>query len=52
MDAVALCAALRTQGIKLRDVTSFGLLGWVRLGVLPPAAQDALMLVMAEKTFA
>lgn len=52
VDAVALCAALRTQGIKLRDVTSFGLLGWVRLGVLPPAAQDALMLVMAEKTFA
>lgn len=35
-------AALRTQGIKLRDTTSFGLPGHVRLGVLAPAAQDAL----------
>lgn len=35
-------AALRAQGIKLRDTTSFGLPGHVRLGVLPPAAQDAL----------
>lgn len=35
-------AALRAQGIKLRDTTSFGLHGHVRLGVLPPAAQDAL----------
>nr|WP_315493384.1 aminotransferase class I/II-fold pyridoxal phosphate-dependent enzyme [uncultured Rhodoferax sp.] len=42
VDAVALCATLRTEGIKLRDATSFGLPGWVRLGVLPPAAQDAL----------
>ena len=35
-------AALRAHGIKLRDTTSFGLPGHVRLGVLPPAAQDAL----------
>lgn len=35
-------AALRAQGIKLRDTTSFGLPGHVRLGVQPPAAQDAL----------
>ncbi|OYQ40291.1 aminotransferase [Rhodoferax sp. TH121] len=41
-DAVALCTTLRAQGIKLRDATSFGLPGWVRLGVLPPQAQDAL----------
>ncbi len=34
--------ALRARGIKLRDTTSFGLPGWVRLGVLEPAAQDAL----------
>jgi histidinol-phosphate aminotransferase len=34
--------ALRAQGIKLRDATSFGLPGWVRLGVLPPQVQDAL----------
>ena len=33
---------LRGHGIKLRDATSFGLPGHVRLGVLPPAAQDAL----------
>jgi len=35
---------LRAQGIKLRDATSFGLPGRVRLGVLAPAAQDALAL--------
>jgi len=34
--------ALRAQGIKLRDATSFGLAGAVRLGVLAPQAQDAL----------
>lgn len=34
--------ALRAQGIKLRDATSFGLPGQVRLGVLPPQAQDAM----------
>ena len=33
---------LRKQGIKLRDATSFGLPGHVRLGVLPPEAQNAL----------
>ena len=43
VDAVALCAALRAQGIKLRDATSFGLPGWLRLGVLAPLAQDALL---------
>ncbi|WP_411877778.1 aminotransferase class I/II-fold pyridoxal phosphate-dependent enzyme [Polaromonas sp. YR568] len=36
-------AALRAQGIKLRDTTSFGLPGHVRLGVLPPGVQDALL---------
>lgn len=36
--------ALRAAGIKLRDATSFGLPGTVRLGVLAPAAQDALRL--------
>lgn len=35
-------AALRKAGIKLRDATSFGLPGSVRLGVLAPTAQDAL----------
>ena len=33
---------LRGQGVKLRDCTSFGLPGCVRLGVLPPASQTAL----------
>jgi histidinol-phosphate aminotransferase len=32
----------RAHGIKLRDTTSFGLPGCVRLGVLAPVAQDAL----------
>ncbi len=35
-------AHLRRHGIKLRDCASFGLPGHVRLGVLPPKAQDAL----------
>jgi len=39
----ALCSRLRGQGIQLRDATSFGLPGWVRLASLPPQAQDALM---------
>jgi histidinol-phosphate aminotransferase len=34
--------ALRSQGIKLRDTTSFGLPGQVRVSVQPPDAQDAL----------
>ena len=41
-DVPALLAALRAQGIKLRDCASFGLPGCVRLGVLPPASQAAL----------
>lgn len=35
-------ARLRAQGIKLRDTSSFGLPGHVRVSVQPPAAQDAL----------
>jgi histidinol-phosphate aminotransferase len=35
-------AALRSQGIKLRDTASFGLPGQVRVCVQPPTAQDAL----------
>ena len=38
----AALAVLRAHGIKLRDTTSFGLPGCVRLGVLPPASQQAL----------
>jgi histidinol-phosphate aminotransferase len=36
-------AALREHGVKLRDATSFGLPGWVRLSVQPPLAQRALL---------
>ncbi len=35
-------SGLRAEGIKLRDTTSFGLPGHVRLSVQPPAAQGAL----------
>ena len=35
-------AQLRRAGIKLRDASSLGLPGYFRLGVLAPAAQDAL----------
>jgi histidinol-phosphate aminotransferase len=33
---------LRAQGIKLRDASSFGLPGWVRIATLPPQSQLAL----------
>ncbi|AYQ29898.1 MULTISPECIES: aminotransferase class I/II-fold pyridoxal phosphate-dependent enzyme [unclassified Polaromonas] len=42
LDLQQALAALRASGIKLRDTTSFGLPGHVRLGVLPPGAQDDL----------
>ena len=35
-------AGLRRHGIKLRDTSSFGLPGLVRISVKPPAVQDAL----------
>ena len=38
----AVLEALRAKGIKLRNAESFGLLGQVRVAVLPPASQDAL----------
>jgi histidinol-phosphate aminotransferase len=41
---------LRAQGIKLRDTTSLGLPGHWRLGVLPPAAQQALHTAVLETT--
>ena len=48
-DAAALTqllARLRGHGIKLRDCASFGLPGHLRLGVRPPASQDALRQAM------
>lgn len=41
-DLAGALGRLRASGIKLRDTASFGLPGQVRLGVLPPASQDAL----------
>lgn len=42
-DLPTLLHRLRAQGIKLRDCASFGLPGVVRLGVLAPEAQEALL---------
>ena len=50
--AVELCNVLRQQGIKLRDASSFGLSGFVRLGVLPPLAQLALAKALASASVA
>lgn len=49
-DLKSLLAALRTQGIKLRDCTSFGLPGHVRMAVVAPAVQDALMAALHDAT--
>lgn len=42
-DLQTLLPALRARGIKLRDCASFGLPGHVRMAVVAPKAQDALM---------
>jgi histidinol-phosphate aminotransferase len=42
-------AALRTRGVKLRDCTSFGLAGHLRLSVQPPPAQDALVQALRQR---
>ncbi len=48
-DLVAELHRLRTHhGIKLRDTASFGLPGHVRVGVLPPEAQDALTMAITQ----
>jgi histidinol-phosphate aminotransferase len=39
---------LRERGIKLRDATSFGLPGWLRLSTQSPAAQQALHLALKD----
>lgn len=51
IDTKILCTQLRTPGIKLRDTTSFNLPGFLRLGVLPPHAQDALLEVITSRRF-
>ena len=49
-DLTAQLQSLRAHGIKLRDTASFGLPGHVRLGVLAPEAQDALIKAWALST--
>ncbi|MCF8205974.1 MAG: hypothetical protein K9J82_12900, partial [Methylotenera sp.] len=39
---------LRERGLRLRDATSFGLPGWVRVSAQPPAAQRALQLAWID----
>jgi histidinol-phosphate aminotransferase len=48
-DATQLARLRQGHGVKLRDAASFGLPGHVRVGVLPPAAQDALAYAWAAK---
>lgn len=39
---------LRERGLRLRDATSFGLPGWVRVSTQPPASQQALQLALLD----
>jgi histidinol-phosphate aminotransferase len=41
-DLVPALQALRASGIKLRDASSLGLPGWVRLRAMPPEARTDL----------
>jgi len=48
---IDLTALRQTHGIKLRDATSFGLPGWLRLGVLGPDALEALVSALQNVQF-
>jgi histidinol-phosphate aminotransferase len=48
LDIAELLPYLRQLGIKLRDATSLGLPGWLRLSAQPPAAQQALETALLE----
>jgi histidinol-phosphate aminotransferase len=41
-------AGLREHGIAVRDTSSFGLPGWVRVNAPPPAALGALRAALAK----
>lgn len=47
LDVPQLCQYLRQQGVQLRNAASLGMPGWVRLGVLGPSAQAALLKALA-----
>jgi histidinol-phosphate aminotransferase len=38
----------QAHGIKLRDASSFGLAGWVRMGVLSPGSQQQLLRAVTQ----
>jgi histidinol-phosphate aminotransferase len=42
-------ADLRSVGIKLRDTTTLGLRGWMRLSAQPPEAVTALLRALAQR---
>jgi len=46
--ASLIAQALRDQGIRVRDCTSFGLKEYLRLSAQPPEAQQALLEALAE----
>lgn len=48
MHVPTLLQALRERGIKLRNATSLGAPGWVRLSVQRPDSQDALLQALME----
>jgi histidinol-phosphate aminotransferase len=45
-DAAAVAAALRRHGLRVRDGSSFGLPGWIRLRAAPPEPRAALLAVL------
>ncbi|PPQ33737.1 pyridoxal phosphate-dependent aminotransferase [Rhodopila globiformis] len=42
-EATTVAAALRRHGLRVRDCTSFGLPGWIRLRAAPPEPRAALL---------
>ena len=39
---------LRARGLRVRDCSSFGLPGWIRVAAAPPHWRDALLAALAE----
>ncbi|MEN9844853.1 MAG: hypothetical protein RLZZ612_2682, partial [Pseudomonadota bacterium] len=47
-DAPGIAVWRQAHGIKLRDASSFGLAGWVRMGVLSPGSQQQLLRAVTQ----